>query len=417
MTDELSSSVDSLRWDRRRHPYHGRREYAVAVRTVNALGDELVRSGRAAEAVPQLRKAVDRVTRALMYLDDSPGIIGPQLRALMSLYARACTVAPPDPKSLGTWLVKTLCDGPGWPDVHLAEFAVALGPRGITAIERDMERRAAAADPDSWRDMWAIRELREQLAHVSGDVDRYVAVMSGDLGHPGRHLEIAQALAAAGRPDDAIAWARRGISEYTGHHLAGGVRDWLVAVLLERGEITQALDVRRTEFLREPTVDNYRSWAAIASAGNLTDPLPEALGTMRQRLATQPDVSAELVPLLLASGEHEEAWTIASAHRKHLSEQQWASVLADRGRQHPLEVLGHYQELIEQHALNQRDKQRYRRAVVYLAPLRAAYENTDRADKFTQYLNDLRQRHKIRPKFLQTLDAGGWFGTITNGRR
>jgi hypothetical protein len=67
--------------------------------------------------VPVLRKAVDRITSALMYMDDSSGIVGDDLHGIMGLYARACAAAPPNPTGLARWLVKLQCDGPGWPSI------------------------------------------------------------------------------------------------------------------------------------------------------------------------------------------------------------------------------------------------------------------------------------------------------------
>jgi hypothetical protein len=78
---------------------------------------DCVGPGRTGQAVPVLRKAVDRITSALMYMDDSSGIVGDDLHGIMGLYARACAAAPPNPTGLARWLVKLQCDGPGWPSI------------------------------------------------------------------------------------------------------------------------------------------------------------------------------------------------------------------------------------------------------------------------------------------------------------
>jgi hypothetical protein len=49
----------------------------------------------AVQAVPLARRAVERVTSALLYLDDSSGVMGDRLGELMLQYAKACTAAPP----------------------------------------------------------------------------------------------------------------------------------------------------------------------------------------------------------------------------------------------------------------------------------------------------------------------------------
>jgi hypothetical protein len=116
--------IDGLRRDRRQHPLRGRGEYSARVREVTGAIADMIESGRAADAVPLARRAVERVTAAMLHMDDSSGITGDDLRALTALYARGCQAAPPDPKRLAAWLVASRLDGPGWPDIQLADFAV-----------------------------------------------------------------------------------------------------------------------------------------------------------------------------------------------------------------------------------------------------------------------------------------------------
>src|ERR1019366_3722931 len=115
----------------------------------------------AADAVPLERRAVERVTAAMLHMDDSPGIIGGDLRMLTALYARACRAAPPDPR-------------------ELAGFAGALGQSGLAEVARLVAERRTAAGPDSWAAI-GVKFLRQQLAALSGDVDAHVAVLAGNL--------------------------------------------------------------------------------------------------------------------------------------------------------------------------------------------------------------------------------------------
>ncbi len=58
--------------------------------------------------------------------------------------------------------------------------------------------------------------MREQLAEVSGDVDRYVAVLAEHLTNAVQYQRIAEVLHTAGRRDEAIGWARRGVAANPG---------------------------------------------------------------------------------------------------------------------------------------------------------------------------------------------------------
>jgi hypothetical protein len=105
--ESLPVLVDRLRWDRRRHPCRGHREYSRVARGVAAIAEQTLTAGDpqgARALVPVLRTAVDRVTLALAHLDDSCGVIGQDLRDLMQVYARACCAAPPPPAPLAAWV-------------------------------------------------------------------------------------------------------------------------------------------------------------------------------------------------------------------------------------------------------------------------------------------------------------------------
>lgn len=52
---------------------------------------------------------------------------------------------------------------------------------GLTEVARLTAKRRAVTDPESWTATWGIKDLREQLAEVSGDVDAHVAVLAENL--------------------------------------------------------------------------------------------------------------------------------------------------------------------------------------------------------------------------------------------
>lgn len=138
----------------------------------------MIEAGRAADAVPLARRAVERVTSSLLHIDDSSGIISADLRELTGLYARACAIAPPDAVRLAAWLVASRCDGPGWPDFAVADFAPALGAAGLAELARLVEERRGVGEPRSWSASWGLSSLRKELAALSGDMDAHVAVLA-----------------------------------------------------------------------------------------------------------------------------------------------------------------------------------------------------------------------------------------------
>lgn len=403
--ENLLAAVDLLRRDRRQHPYRGRRAYSQAAREVADGCARLIDAGEAARTVPLLRKAVDRMTRALMYLDDSSGIVGDDLRQLMSLYARACTTAPPKSISLAKWLVGLACDGPGWPHVLLSEFTGALGERGMAEVARLVEERARTADPESWAAVYSLRDLKEQLAEVSGDLDRYVAVLAESLTSAIQYERITHALRDAGRRQDAITWARRGLADKPGWPHTEQLRDDLVSMLLAEGKADEAVSARREEFARHPTGTTYRALAVTSAQVGAGDPAPWALEILTERVRRQPVFATELLDVLSILGRHEEAWRLAQQHRTVLGDEQWLKLLNERRIDHPEDVLVPYQDMIESHVLNSADKHRYRRAIALLPALRDAYQAPGDRRAFMRYLDDLRARHARRPTFIKALDG------------
>ena len=404
--DELAALVDGLRWDRRRDPYRGRREYSQAARHVAETCERLIGSGAEARVVPVLRKAVDRMTRALMYMDDSSGIVGDDLHEMMRLYAQACAESPPKPAGLARWLVELACDGPGWPRIVLRDFAPALDERGLAEVARLVDTRAQAAEPQSWTATFAVRDLREQLAEVSGDVDRYVAVLAEHLDSAVQYERITLALRDVDRRPEAIAWARRGLADKPGWPHSERLRDRLVDMLLADGHTDAAVQARRDEFERHPTLAAFRELAATTAMVGADDPAPWALPILEQRVARQSVYVGELIDVLLELGRDTEAWRVGQDNRERLGDRLWLRLLERRQGRHPADVLAPYQDMVE-HVLNSSDKHRYRRAIALLPALRDAYTAAGDPTAFPAYLAELRARHGRRPTFVKALDAAG----------
>ncbi|WP_431681298.1 DUF6880 family protein [Kitasatospora sp. KL5] len=405
--EELAALVDRLRWDKRRHPYHGRGEYQATAHRALETATTLVEAGRAHTIVRTLRTAVDRVTRTLMYLDDSSGIVGDALQGLVDLYARALEQAPPaNPKTLASWLVSAQFDGPGWPRIHLRAFAPALGERGIAEITAQVQARAADADPDSWSAQFAVRDFREQLAELTGDTDHYIAVLAEDLKNPEQYCRIARALTDADRPAEAVNWARRGLAHHPGNPYSDRLRALLVNLLLDDGQPDAALDIRITEFHRHPIAATFRALAATCDRTGDTTPLVPALDELRARAATDPYRLSELIQALTIAGLAEEAWSTAATHPHETGPHLLSSLIEHRETVHPADVLAPYRYLI-QAQLADTGKYRYEHAIKLLRRLRAAHTAAGDPGGFSRYLAELRAEHKRKTSFIAKLDNAG----------
>ena len=396
--------IDGLRRDRRMHPYHGRREYSQLAREVAAACEALIESEPA--SVPALaQRAVDLVTTALMYIDDSSGIVGDDLHALMAVHARACAATPPDPKRLAAWLEKLRLDGTGWPDFDLRDYAAALGEKGRAELARIVEDRAKTTELDLLgRTPVGIRVLREQLAEISGAIDHYIAVLAEDLYAASSYLKIVDALRNVGRAADAERWARRGLG--IGNPIdQGKLRDTYVNLLLERGATDDASALRWQLFDQHPTQTHYHDLRRTAErTGDWPSLRDKAIGRLRDATTGQPALADHLIGVLLDEGELDEAWQTAVDHADGLPESRWNQLIDLRQPTHPRDVIEPRQQLIQQRLDASTDKYRYSKAITMLRQLRDAYRTTGDALGFETYLDRLRDRHKRKTSFIAKLD-------------
>ena len=402
---DVRKLIDGLRWDRRRHPYGGRREYSQRAQAVAAAVADMIEAGDAESAAPLARRAVERVTAALMYMDDSAGIVGDDLRTLMALYARACRAASPDAGRLARWLVSMQLDGPGWPAIELKEFAEALGPRGLAEVARLTEERGATAEPDSWTAQWGIKDLREQLAAVSGDIDAHVAVLAEDLRGAHRYSEIMEVLRDAGRDDAAEQWARKGLAEHPSGFQTDRLRDQLVDLLLDGDREADAVAVCREIYERRAIHQDYLKLRhAAQQAGQWPDLSGWALNLLRDRAQADQRYVRELISVLVREDLLDEAWAAAMANPGQVPESQWFELIEVREKDHPADVIRPYQDLIEIGLEKASDKYRYPKAIKTIRRLRDSYHRVGDEAGFSAYLADLRQRHRRKTSFLTKLD-------------
>lgn len=403
--EHIRRLIDGLRRDRRTHPQRGRREYSQRARQVAEACEELLAVEPAA-VLALTRRAVERVTTALTYLDDSNGGIGDDLHGLMRLHARACAAAPPEPKRLARWLASMRLDGPGWPDFELHDFATALGQTGRDELARLVDERLSTAEPDAFgRTPFGVRSLREQLAEISGDVHQHIAVLAEDLRTADQYRKIVDALRHAGRAHEAERWANRGLTELANPLGKDTLRNVYIDLLLDRGAQDEALALRQDVFHAHPTRAHYRDLRGTAErTGDWPQLHARAINRLRDAAADRPGAVDHLILVLLDEDEHARAWQVATEYPDALGASRWYQLIELRQETHPGQVIEPLQRLIEQRLGDSRDKYRSKRAVTMLRRLRDAHHAVGNPARFASYLDDLRDRHRRKTAFLATLE-------------
>ncbi|TNC27399.1 hypothetical protein [Amycolatopsis alkalitolerans] len=217
------------------------------------LRQELTRRAAAASKVGPALDMVQRLLDAGTQADLTPlarrmlegldGATAAERRRAIALYAQACATHPPAPEPLADWIVGTTFHRPDWPRIDLAAFAGALGQAGLARVKSIVDG-VLAGRPGPGRDI--ARRLAEQLAEVTGDVDRLLEILASKPPTREVDLRIIRALRAAGRHGEAVAHAAR----------------TMVHRERPRGG---ALALRRAEFRRNPCPASYSALREVAA--------------------------------------------------------------------------------------------------------------------------------------------------------
>ncbi|MCM2579418.1 SWIM zinc finger family protein [Streptomyces meridianus] len=377
------------------------RQVAEAVSALRALTAD----GQSAQAVGLAEEALRALGETYGEIDDSDGVVGEAAAAVAEVHLEACGVARPDPERLAEWLVgRLLADDSDVTDLDPLDYADVLGPSGLARM-----RQLTAEALRRRRSGWAERYLMERLIKAAGDVDALVALHAQDLDPSGAtHLLIAEELETAGRADEALAWAERGLRECAAEtYIDGRLVDYVCVRYAQTGREADAVAVRRDRFRVERSLAAYRQLRSAAGAVDCWEAeRAAALATLEEGARRERGGrygGPVLIDALLDDGDLDAAWREAPGRA---DDRQWAQ-LADLSREtRPAEALGVYLRLVERSKEPTGD-----RAYEHLARLLQGVRDCHRAlrteEVFGVYLAGLRTELKRRRKLMSILDRHG----------
>ncbi|WP_091299841.1 tetratricopeptide repeat protein [Amycolatopsis xylanica] len=370
-------------------------EYAAKVGSVLDTLQRLLDAGSRADLAPLARRTVDDISRVLEQIDDYSGVVYDELERAVDLYARACVAHPPDVNGLADWILRIEFGDRDWPEIELADFAQALGDKGIARIKSTVDKMIADGVDD--HRLATAERLREDIAEISGDVDALVAILSAKPPRLDISLKIVRVLRGAGRHAEAIAHAAKALAHDKGPSRAPVV-DELAGAYQEAGQADEALTLRRTEFDRKPSHAAYLALREAAiERGQWPSQKRAALSLLRERADEDAAVADELVRVLLTEERPDEAWRVSTRYggslelRLELAEQ--------REQDHPVEVIPVYKIHVDE-LIAHKDPFSYREAAKQLRKLRTLHKRADSAEEFSSYLAELVETHKRKTRLL-----------------
>ena len=378
--------------------------YARRIKDVTGTVDELIRSGNAGAAVAIAEQALTDVAESSRNASDRAGIIGRSAAELVASHHAACQSAPPDPQRLAGFLARHMVSGDDIPAIRLSDYASLLGAAGLDAL-RDQVTAAWTAEPSGRPQRLAM----EQVLRAAGDVDALIAMLSADPDDHGlSHLRIAEELDHAGRADEALAWAERGLCEASAPEPR--LADYVVERYRARGELAAAEAVRREWFTTDRSVTAYQQLREICQeAGTWQATRQWALDLLRSDAARvagssrwpQCRPAAVLIDVLIADGDVAAAWNSAEGVA---SDAQWLRLADLVAETRPADALAVYLRLID--ALRKQTGDGvYERMAQLLISARDCHGRLGTAPAFSSYLRALRADQRRKRRLIRILDA------------
>jgi uncharacterized Zn finger protein len=407
--------------------YRGMYDYASTIDSALDSLRELLDDGHAETVITLAEHAVDRAEDALGYVDDSDGYMSGIADRLQELHRDACAAAKPEPVGLARTLFERERRSGDLDVFHdaAASYAEVLGAEGIAeyrrlaTVEWDALPPLGPGQEERSSRRFRITQIMETLAELTGDVDAVAEVLARDQSSAYQFVRIAELYTKAGRYEDALAWAEKGLA------LHGGPDSRLVEAAAEEyhraGRGADAVRVAWDAYDASPALRTYRQLAEQATrAGLWPDWHEKSLALLRERIAHEDRRpargratrwaasgvdSSTLVEVLLYDGDVEQAWAEASAAgcRRDL----WLKLAGLREGEHPLEAIPIWQGEIER-VIDAKNNQAYAEAVDLIIRVHRLMRAADCEADFPPYTAKLRTQHKPKRNLMKLFDERSW---------
>jgi uncharacterized Zn finger protein len=412
-------------------------DYARTLDETIASLRAVLTAGHAVEAVELIEYCCAAIERAGDRMDDSDGHLGIAFDSLQRLHREACEQADFAPTQLAERLFERmmatdhelfydaadvyapLLGEPGrrrYAELVRAEWErlPALRPEDVR-YERSAFSAVFEDEGDAERDTrFRITYVMKLLATQSGEPDELVAVLSHDLSSPYSFLGIAEVYAEAGRDDDAIEWAERGVEAFPARGDPRLVK-FLAAAWRRRGEHARAAELMWSLYEAHPGLGHLEELKPYAEeAGTWVDVRGRALDLLRKRIAVAKEErrargygwshrdATELVRIHLWEGDLGAA--LADAREGGCRQEVWLALAEALEDDKPWEAMIIYREQVEP-TIERKRKADYREAADMLARVRDLMDRTGHGDEFPVYLKEVRERHRRKRNLMKLLQA------------
>jgi hypothetical protein len=353
------------------------------------------------------QRAITSALKVIMRADDSSGIIGDACRDLLELHASLAGRARPPVTKLVDWMVKFQFDNDcDYFTIDPVAYAPALGADGVAAYRARLDERAAALGPRPPEEQrWSSPHSGEwftldwnarRLAVLDGDVEAIIATHARDRRVAAWLHDTAVALHEIGEIDAALDWAKQATDFNDGHQARRAADYWCGLV----GE-------HCPDELLAARAEVFRRWPSSSTAGALYREAgadwPQYRDEVLERLAAHPRDAVLFAQLSLNDVPF--AWQLA--HTLDLDDDRtWGDLAKAYEKLDPQAVLPVYTRLVERE-LETADARNYRSAARRLKKMRKLAAGSTESAEVDEFIAELRDRHRRRPRLQQEFDRTG----------
>jgi tetratricopeptide (TPR) repeat protein len=400
--DEATYADDYVDW-------RGADSWSNGVNFVLDAIDDLLACGHADAVIPLTEHAFRAVERTVGYVDDSEsGCLRNLSERIGELHLQACEVRPPDPIALARTLVDLELHSELEGLYHAVEtYADLLGDRGMAEYGRLLDALGTGSSRSDRE--YTLKSMRRAYVAALDDVDALVVELARDPG-PGDIVSIMEALAGAGRIEDAIDAGREGMSRLSGsqYHVSGLI-DALAALLRTRGHDDEAIGLYRGAFESAPSLGSLQRY--LDSVGDdrdgcLNAAIDHVRGQVETAPAGRPRVSNEVfVEILMWAGRDDDAWEAATAGG--CSPRRWIDLAKRRESSHPIDAIDIYEPLIFR-SIEAKNNHAYAAAVDLMGRVERLTEAAGVQERFETIVEVARTTHKAKRNLQKLLNERGW---------
>jgi tetratricopeptide (TPR) repeat protein len=392
--------------------YYNMSEYTDGIDTEMARLERLLEEGFAIETMHLCEYAFELADDALQNCDDSDGSFSDIAERLGSLHLDACMSVKPDPLELARRLFTFELKGS---DLDFCSDATdgykdVLGQEGLVEYRRLAEAEWTRATAKGSAPSRIIINIMESLARADGDVDALIAIKKRTLTSAYNYLDIAEICRKAGRADEALEWAEKGVHAFP-KSTDNRLLDFLAEEYHRRKRYDEACRQYWAQFADRPDLHHYIKLLDYAKKiKRKQEARDEALAFIRTAIQHDkanrrgpwgsPADHSRLVEIFLWENDAEAAWR--EANLGGCSDQLWLKLAAAREKDHPDDAVPVYQRLVEP-IISRMKNDAYEEATRMLKHIRDLMGGMEQHAEFAAYLADVKLRHKPKRNLMKLL--------------